>query len=217
MCQENGPGDQDRWNEDTSDVMTKHFVGPVIDKHLEFLNIWYREGRADKAAKLHEIHRAERYSDCKQSYKNQNYDNLRSDHWKERGQDNKWIRKHSMPRRALFAPYKIPRGPGRKTKLKKIRVTEGVTEDGQEFRIEDDLTKPDNSHKVLAMNWAGSTSFEIEAEEDISLGGDCRRQRIRVDSIAAASCTQGVEFAPRCQRVSWTDTYDSEGPQSERT
>ena len=142
-----------------SDLMTKHLVGPTIYKHLEFLNIGYREGRAEKAAKLHEIHRAERSSDCRQNYKSQNYNNLRPDHWKERGQDKKWVRKHSMPRRALFTPYKIPRGPGRRTKLKKIRVTEGVTEDGQEFKIKDDWTKPENSHKVLSMNWIGSTNL----------------------------------------------------------
>ena len=120
-----------------------------------------------------------------------------------------------MPRRAMFTPYKIPRGPGRRTKLKKIRVTEGVTEGGQEFRFEDDWAKPENSNKILSMNWIGSISFEVEAEEDISLGGDCRRQRIRVDSIAVASCTQGAGIAPRGQGVSRADTYDSEGLQSE--
>ena len=37
----------------TADLMTKHLVGPVILKHLKNLNLDFRTGRSEQAARLH--------------------------------------------------------------------------------------------------------------------------------------------------------------------
>ena len=41
-----------------SDLLTQPLTVAVIEKHLEFLNLEFREGRSDKAANLQEFSRA---------------------------------------------------------------------------------------------------------------------------------------------------------------
>ena len=80
----------------------------------------------------------------------------------------------------MFTPYKIPRGPGRKTRLKVTRVTEVFDDLGQKFVVEDNWTDQAHAHALRERPWVGRTSFVVDPEEDINLGGDCRRQRARV-------------------------------------
>ena len=47
--------------------MTKHLVGPVLMKHVKNLNLDIREGRSDKAAKLHSVTRATTSRDVHES------------------------------------------------------------------------------------------------------------------------------------------------------
>ena len=39
----------------TADVMTKHLMGPIILKHLNNLNLDFRAGCSEQAAKLHSV------------------------------------------------------------------------------------------------------------------------------------------------------------------
>ena len=199
-----------------SDLMTKHLVTPIMERHLEFLNIGYQEGRSEKAAKLHAVHKAKRKVNFEQGKEINSFDEQRPDHWGDRGQDLSWSRIHSTPRRAMFTPYKVPRGPGRKTKLRKIRTTEGTTAAGQRFKIVDDWTKPENSHRLLSTCWVGSTTFKVDEQEDIDLGGDYRRQRSRAIGPAAQFNMYNIMPASDAPKFSWADAQDSDDAAGEQ-
>ena len=113
----------------------------------------------------------------------------------------------------MFTPYKIPRGPGRKTRLKSVRITEGINELGESFRVVDDWMDPTQAHKLLDKMWVGKTFFDVEHEEDVSMGGDYRRQRDRAHASSVAP-TLGKIDEPKRPRVSWADLQDSDGSSS---
>ena len=200
-----------------SDLLTKHLSVAVIEKHLECLNLQYREGRSEKAARLHVITEKKKSLSKIGKEKRQednviqqgvfDFEKCKNDDWIERGENEKWCRWHRNPRRALFTPFKVARGPGRRTKLEATRVTEGINELGQRFRIEDDWRDPIQSHRILDTPWVGKTHFRVDPVEDQELGGDCRRQRDRAQlSSQHISSSQPPSARPR---VSWAD-MDSE-------
>ena len=197
-----------------SDLMTKHLVVNVTERHLKFLDMDYREGRSEKASQLHHVNIADNKNEIDEVIEmnededkvEEGFDKGKSDKWGDRGNGKQWSRIHLNPRRALFTPYKIARGPGRKTKLKTMRTTEGTTELGQKFKIVDDWTDPERSHRLMTVAWIGKTTFDVDTNEDIHLGGDYRRQRERVQEgvNSAKTVTSGAK-----PRVSWAD-MDSE-------
>ena len=91
-----------------------------------------------------------------------------------------WARSHRTPRRALFTPYKVAGGPDRDTRMKRYRVTDGVYSfNNEKFKITDDWTKPNCSHRRLRGSWTGTTRFqetpddiEETANNEIELRGD---------------------------------------------
>ena len=173
----------------------------------------YREGRSEKASKLHELSRAQRQKEHNASLNLFSFEKGISDDWGERGEDSKWCRLHRTPRRAMFTPFKIPRGPGRKTRLKSVRITEGINELGQSFRIVDDWMDPTQAHKLLDKMWVGKTFFDVNRDEDVSMGGDYRRQRDRAHASSVAPILKGND-EPKTPRVSWADLQDSDGSSS---
>jgi len=190
-----------------SDLLTKHLTSNVIDRHLKFLDIEYREGRSDKAAKLHEVSRAERKIKYEDKMVISSFQSGQSDRWEHKGEEDKWSRRHTTARRALFTPYKVAKGPGRKTKLLTMRITEGVYENGQKFKLIDDWTKPSESHRLLEADWIGRTIFKVDLKEDVSLGGDYRRQRRRAFTSSAAP---SIHHTVNTSKVSWADIQDSD-------
>ena len=74
------------------------------------------------------------------------------------------MRLHATPRQSMFTPFKIPRGPGRNTKLSQTRITEGVDERGVQFKIIDDWTVPSHAHRLLESAWIGTTGFREVVE-----------------------------------------------------
>ena len=193
-----------------ADLLTKHLNVAVIERHLKFLDIRFQEGRSQKAAKLHEVSRAERQAKFDTGKNISGFNEKRSDRWNERGENQQWVRAHSTSRRALFTPYKIPHGPGRRTKLMNIRTTEGTSSDGARFIIKDDWTEPSNSHRLLATDWVGQTTFTVDPDEDIDLGGDCRRQRSRTQPSPETPNRSNKSSTPKPSKVSWADLLDSD-------
>ena len=70
-----------------SDLLTKHLTVAVIEKHLEFLNLEFREGRAEKAANLHELSRARRQEESIKGNKIFSFEDGRADSWASRGEE----------------------------------------------------------------------------------------------------------------------------------
>ena len=79
-------------------------------------------------------------------------------------------RLHATPRRSLFTPCSVARGPAHPDCLRTRRVTEGVDIEGNRFRIDDNWREPGRAHIVLDLPWTGVTTFRsrdvIWAEEE---------------------------------------------------
>ena len=88
-----------------------------------------------------------------------------------------------------------------------MRITEGIYENGQKFKLIDDWTKPSESHRLLEADWIGRTIFKVDLKEDVSLGGDYRRQRRRAYQSSAAP---SIHTTVNTSKVSWADLQDSD-------
>ena len=147
-----------------ADLMTKHVPAELIKRHTERMSLEFQEGRAEKAAKLQSIAKAQRQKQAQDSMLSacEKYDSgHRQDKWISRGGDGEWVRLHDTPRRSLFTPCRVARGPAHPDKLEGKRVTTGVFADGEKFVLEDGWREPGLAHRVLNKPWTGTTKFRI--------------------------------------------------------
>ena len=176
-----------------ADLMTKHLTAIVIQKHVGNMNLEFRSGRSDKAAKLHSIlkgkvdHATGR--DC--------------DFWAERGERGRWVRIHNQPRTASFSPDEVSRGPGRKTRLRNSRVVYGVDVAGHRFTTTDDWSK-NGTCGITSTPWTGKTIFLVDKIHDDRWGTDQRRQRDEVSNAQVSRASAPVA------RPRWADLSDTE-------
>ena len=85
--------------------MIKHLTGIVIHKHVENMNLEFRGGRSEKAAKVHSILKQERQSAAEDKKREvpETYKHLPGgDFWAERGEQGRWVRIHAVPRLCSF-------------------------------------------------------------------------------------------------------------------
>ena len=125
----------------SADLMTKHLAIAMILRHMAKLNLVHAGGRSEAAAKLHAL--GESSSPTRTTARSVSFADpppRRSlgDYWSERGERGRWVRVHVEPRSDKFDPWRAPRGPGRKTKLKPWRTTEGNYIDGDYFKENDE-------------------------------------------------------------------------------
>ena len=83
------------------------------------------------------------------------------DYSAERSEAGRWVRVHTHPRISTLLPWKVPGGPGRKTRLIPERSTRGVTSHGQQFRIDDSWERPIQS-MTPTIPWTGRTIFLVD-------------------------------------------------------
>ena len=176
-----------------ADLLTKHLVTHVQQKHVEMMQMDFREGRAQMAAQLHSIERLQPQGEF--------LEGGTCDRWEERGEQGRWVRLHRTPRSSLFNPRKVGNGPGRKTRLNSVRETIGIDETGRKFAFKDDWLVSRNS-PALSKRWTGMTVFNTVDFDDHSHGGDQRRQRDRVGEPSSSTTT------PRRPQVKWADLED---------
>ena len=94
---------------------------------------------------------------------------------------------HVEPRLDKFDPCRAPRGPGRRTKLKPWRTTEGNYDDGNYFKESDEwqvynarremIDNQNKRHRSAQSSWTGRTIFIVERAYSKEYGTDQRRQR----------------------------------------
>ena len=148
-----------------ADLMTKNVDAPLMIEHCRRLGVESREGRSTKASALQSCSRDERAAraDERMLAACERYsDGNSSDYWRARGAGGVWTRVHATPRRSLFTPCRVPRGPSRPEILRAKRITEGVNASGEKFHIEDSWRDHDCAHRVLAQPWTGVTTFACE-------------------------------------------------------
>ena len=147
-----------------ADLMTKNLTTIVMNDHCASLNLQFAEGRAQAAAKLHSIDRKARQREAVEklsAISSENWDHGGGDAWRSRGTGGVWCRIHREPRKQLFTPFQIPRGPSSSTTFARTRTTTGTTRSGQKFSITDDFRDEMVSHFSLHEAWTGTTSFTI--------------------------------------------------------
>ena len=196
--------------DNTADLGTKHLSAAAIEKNVKKMNMEYQAGRAGKAAKLHSVKVKRKVDESLEaldsllSYKDTG-NNMKTwsairkagndlrggDRWRCRGAGGVWHRWHLTPRRSLFTPYKVAKGPGRNIALQKSRFTFGITRNGQQFEFFDDWTRPSEQHRDLGEDWIGYTVF---CEDHAQLADFHRSRR---------------PGAPR-KIVDWSDCIDSD-------
>ena len=129
------------------------------------------------------------------------------DRWLSRGDGGHWLREHASKRRALFTPYRIPRGPSSSCKLMPIRITRGVNEEtGKKFTIIDDWTLPSTSHRRLKCSWTGTTSFHMPSNKklldellmDVDLDAEHGQ---RGEGLSGDDISGDVTYAELCRMV----------------
>ena len=155
--------------ESPADLMTKHLVSPKILKNVKALGMRHVDGRAEKAAQLHSLDR-DNGPDNMQWWdvaSDKLMDRKGGDKWKSAGENGVWRRLHLKPRRSLFTPYKVSKGPSSSDRLGKIRFTKGITRSGQEFEFHDNWQDPLTAHRLLDEHWVGCTTFVDDAKVDL--------------------------------------------------
>ena len=169
LAREHAPISKVLGTKNGADLMTKNVAGPLMLEHCHRLMLEPREGRALKAAELQYLGRNARVARADEGmiaacerYAEGN----RRDHWNSRGAEGKWIRIHSTPRRSLFTPCRVPRGPARPDLLDEQRTTEGTYADGSKFKIIDGWRQSGRAHRMLEQPWTGMTTFEISKTQN---------------------------------------------------
>ena len=158
--------------DNVADLMTKHLGAAKISKLTSSMAMEFSKGRAAKAAQLHLVQTTPEgggsnftlnedigAEEIWQSMSDQFADRRGGDRWRERGEGGVWRRVHVKPRRALFTPYKVAKGPKSDVKLGEFRFTKGVTESGIKFEFHDRWTDPETAHRLLDEKWIGHTTF----------------------------------------------------------
>ena len=137
-----------------------------MESHLRRLNIEFRGGRAAKAVELHGVQ--ERLLMEEKTRQELRHDSAQQgkkirDYWVDTGGGARRV--HLRMRRALFTPVDVDAAacPRAWAAMGKVRITEGVTEDGTQFLRRDNWTAPEDAHRALKARWTGTTTFLNEA------------------------------------------------------
>ena len=165
--------------------MTKHLSLLMIKRHLDSLFLEFKEGGSDKAAKLQSVTRLARQELAASKLMNVDgsFASVSGEaYWAERGESGRWVRVHTHPRTSTFLPWKVPGGPGRKTRLTQERSTRGVDVQGKQFKIDDIWNKPRISTSLM-IPWTGRILFLVDKIHTNRWGTDQRRQRVEASNL----------------------------------
>ena len=177
--------------ENVADLMTKNLPAASINKYIEQMCLEFVSGRSTIAQNLHSLEEVKNGSRSITAVETTTYNksvetttynkpeahvNIQksvedvverkgcdsNDVWSCSGSNGVWRREHRKPRRSLFTPLRVARGPGADTHFVRIRETNGInTLSMKAFRVVDDWTQSSNAHKVLDFPWIGRTTFRV--------------------------------------------------------
>ena len=158
-----------------ADLMTKRLGGAKTQSNVNTLQMEFRSGWADKVAQLHSVDRtcATNMIDgelCKpkwDAFEDMFADKRGGDTWRSKGSDGVWARLYLTPRRSLFTPYKVAKGPSSAVRLNENRFTKGVMKSGQTFEFHDNWQESKSAHRILEEPWVGITLFTVKGEASL--------------------------------------------------
>ena len=160
-------------SDNIADIFTKNLGQAILQKHLDFMNLEYKGGRASAAAQLHTLRIAQR------ELKQLKWDILKAqqeaespiigDSWIDNGNGRVRIREHSDGRRQLFTPLNVRHGPVSKLDVGSIRTTIGKFDRGGLFTKHDHWDNVKYQNQQLQTGWKGITVFSDKPLSDITI------------------------------------------------
>ena len=135
----------------------------------------FKEGRSDKAAKLHSVTRNTRQEAAmrKLHVVDESFASVSGgDYWAEKGEAGRWVRVHTHLRNSCVQPWKVPGEPGRRTQMTHERYTRGLNAQGRLFRVDDSWDEL-STNSITMKPWTGRT---IPIARGQSSGGKQSRQ-----------------------------------------
>ena len=144
----------------------------MIKIHIESVFLESKEGRSDKAAKQQPVTRESWQESAMTKLRtvDESFSSISGGHdWAERGEAGRWVRVHTHPRTSSVLPWKVPGGPGRKTRLTHERSTRGVNSQGRQF-TNDDLWDEPTANPITMTPWTGRTIFMVDQIHSDHLG-----------------------------------------------
>ena len=151
--------------DNTAELITKHFSGEEISRHLSAMNFEVATGKADKSLILNQVTGAiaesegidePRTSECLLPSGSDREAVQDCHHWSHDEQC--VIRRHVKPRRMLYDPFQC-KGARKLGSLTSIRVTHGRFEDGTEFTRQDNWICKSVKSLDMGQPWVGRTIF----------------------------------------------------------
>ena len=150
-------------SENIADIFTKNLGQALLEKHLDFMNLEYRGGRASAAAQLHSLRQAQlELRQLKGDINTAQKDNESPTigySWIEHGIGRVKMREHSAARRQLFTPLNVRFGPLNKMEVGSIRTTIGKFNHGGIFTKADHWSNVKDQNRQLYSGWKGITVF----------------------------------------------------------
>ena len=179
----------------------------MIKRHIECLFLEFTEGRSDKVAKLHSVTRNDRQESA--ALKLQAIDKSfasvsRGDYWAEKGEAGRWVRIHTHARTSALLPWKVPGGPGRRTRLTHERSTRGIDSHGRQFRIDDSWDEP-TMNSTTMQPWTGRTIFIVDKVHTDRWGTDQRRQRIEAANLKSENVLDVFDEEAHSTKSRWAE------------
>ena len=151
-------------NHNIADIFTKNLSQLVMEKHLHFMGLEYRGGRAQAAAQLHSLsnQRSElRHKEGieKMSPNNDSCRTVAEDRWESNGLWRNRIRWHDESRRQMFTPLNTAGGPRMACEVGSVRTTIGQYSNSGMFVKVDHWREVDKPNRQLKTGWCGFTVF----------------------------------------------------------
>ena len=129
------------------------------------------------------------------------------DQWLETGQHGMWVRLHSLQRRTMETPAKLPQGPPSLEHLSSLRYTVGCFKNGQPFTNTDSWRNQEVAHRELKHPWTGITCyFTRDCDSDTQIDRLCSL----TSSITDLSMEKAVRFSPNEAETILTPAYCQE-------
>ena len=202
----------------SADLRTKHLTLLMIKRYIASLFLEFREGRSDKAAKLHSVMRMlrEESAVAKLQSTDESFASVSGgDYWAEKGEAGRWVRVHTHPIISAFLLWKVSGGPGRKTRLTPERSTRGLNSHGQQFRVDDSWERPIQS-MTPTIPWTCRTIFLVDKTHTDRWGADQRRQRVEAANFQYSQSEKGsskldsFEEGAHTTKPRWTELSGTE-------
>ena len=125
-------------------------------------------------------------------------------YWAEKGEAGRWVGVHTHPSTSALLPWKVPGGPGRRTRFTHERSTRGVDSRGRQFRIDDSWDEP-TMNSTAMQPWTGRTIFMVDQVHTDRWGTHQRQQRIEAANVKSEKVCDLFDEEAHSAKSQWVE------------